>query len=206
MVAKGSRDRRSFASSNGASSSGKQRQSSTTHDLVQKIAKPMGVCSFCLGDEDKNAHGLPEDMIHCAECGNSGRRTNQRSMNRWSVRFSRSSVMFTLFGQTREENSHTPMAVPGLQTLRRLQERRRFRMSFSLSLHSPLHYPRPFFSYFSATFVMLQFTRDVQVHRYVMSPKVTSPVTIAGQMDRMPRKEKPRQAVLRRSSLVQWLS
>lgn len=34
----------------------------------------MGVCSFCLGDEDKNAEGIPEDMIHCANCGNSGTR------------------------------------------------------------------------------------------------------------------------------------
>jgi hypothetical protein len=25
-----------------------------------------------LGDNDKNASGLPEEMIHCAECGNSG--------------------------------------------------------------------------------------------------------------------------------------
>ena len=32
----------------------------------------MGVCSFCLGDEDKNAQGIPEDMISCAECGNCG--------------------------------------------------------------------------------------------------------------------------------------
>ena len=38
----------------------------------KKIAKPMGICSFCMGDEDKNAAGIPEDMIHCAECGNSG--------------------------------------------------------------------------------------------------------------------------------------
>jgi hypothetical protein len=32
----------------------------------------MGVCSFCLGDENKNAQGIPEDMINCAECGNCG--------------------------------------------------------------------------------------------------------------------------------------
>jgi len=25
-----------------------------------------------MGDEDKNAQGVPEDMISCAECGNCG--------------------------------------------------------------------------------------------------------------------------------------
>jgi len=25
-----------------------------------------------MGDEDKNAQGVPEDMINCAECGNCG--------------------------------------------------------------------------------------------------------------------------------------
>ncbi len=33
----------------------------------------MGICSFCLGDENKNAKGIPEDMINCAECGNCGK-------------------------------------------------------------------------------------------------------------------------------------
>mgnify|MGYP001026567112 FL=1 len=32
----------------------------------------MGICSFCLGDEKKNAQGIPEDMLDCAECGNCG--------------------------------------------------------------------------------------------------------------------------------------
>jgi hypothetical protein len=32
----------------------------------------MGICSFCMGDEDKNGNGIPEDMISCAECGNCG--------------------------------------------------------------------------------------------------------------------------------------
>jgi len=36
------------------------------------MVKPMGICSFCMGDEDKNAQGVPEDMISCAECGNCG--------------------------------------------------------------------------------------------------------------------------------------
>ena len=35
----------------------------------------MGICSFCLGDENKNAKGVPEDMIACAECGNCGKKS-----------------------------------------------------------------------------------------------------------------------------------
>ncbi|CAF0753313.1 unnamed protein product [Adineta ricciae] len=71
MVAKGSADRRSSSSTG---SSTKRRISSTTTSTHEKkkIVKPMGVCSFCLGDEDKNAQGIPEDMISCAECGNCG--------------------------------------------------------------------------------------------------------------------------------------
>ncbi|UJR10028.1 hypothetical protein I4U23_014251 [Adineta vaga] len=70
MVAKGSTDRRISSST---SPSTKRRTSSTTtsHER-KKVVKPMGVCSFCLGDEDKNAQGIPEDMISCAECGNCG--------------------------------------------------------------------------------------------------------------------------------------
>ena len=33
----------------------------------------MGICGFCLGDNEKNAQGIAEEMIHCAECGNSGK-------------------------------------------------------------------------------------------------------------------------------------
>lgn len=42
-------------------------------EFFQKIAKPIGICGFCLGDNEKNANGVPEEMINCAECGNSGR-------------------------------------------------------------------------------------------------------------------------------------
>lgn len=67
MVAKGSsRNRRSSSSANTTSPSNKNRNGS------KKIIKPMGICSFCMGDEDKNAKGVPEDMISCAECGNCG--------------------------------------------------------------------------------------------------------------------------------------
>ncbi|XP_061174962.1 histone acetyltransferase KAT6B-like isoform X1 [Saccostrea echinata] len=37
-----------------------------------KCAKPILICCFCLGDENKNREGVPEDLISCAECGNSG--------------------------------------------------------------------------------------------------------------------------------------
>ncbi|XP_062596711.1 histone acetyltransferase KAT6B-like isoform X4 [Saccostrea cucullata] len=37
-----------------------------------KCAKPILICCFCLGDEHKNREGVPEDLISCAECGNSG--------------------------------------------------------------------------------------------------------------------------------------
>lgn len=37
-----------------------------------KCAKPVLICCFCLGDENKNREGVPEDLISCAECGNSG--------------------------------------------------------------------------------------------------------------------------------------
>ncbi|XP_065923499.1 histone acetyltransferase KAT6B isoform X3 [Magallana gigas] len=37
-----------------------------------KCAKPVLICCFCLGDENKNRDGVPEDLISCAECGNSG--------------------------------------------------------------------------------------------------------------------------------------
>ncbi|CAF3716208.1 unnamed protein product [Adineta steineri] len=72
MVAKGSRDRRSTSSTTTTNPSNKRRTSSSTTHEKKKIVKPMGVCSFCLGDEDKNAKGIPEDMISCAECGNCG--------------------------------------------------------------------------------------------------------------------------------------
>jgi hypothetical protein len=32
----------------------------------------IALCCFCLGDEHKNRNGEPEDLISCADCGNSG--------------------------------------------------------------------------------------------------------------------------------------
>ncbi|XP_069123759.1 histone acetyltransferase KAT6B-like isoform X3 [Argopecten irradians] len=37
-----------------------------------KCAKPIPICCFCLGDENKNRNGEYEDLISCADCGNSG--------------------------------------------------------------------------------------------------------------------------------------
>ncbi|CAF4052255.1 unnamed protein product [Rotaria sp. Silwood2] len=71
MVAKGLRDRRSTSSTNNTNSSTKRRISSTTHEKKKNV-KPLGICSFCMGDEEKNANNVPEDMISCSECGNCG--------------------------------------------------------------------------------------------------------------------------------------
>ncbi|CAF3351175.1 unnamed protein product [Rotaria socialis] len=68
MVATGSRDRRS---SSLTTPSNKRCISSSVQDK-KKVVKPLGICSFCLGDEEKNANGVPEDMISCSECGNCG--------------------------------------------------------------------------------------------------------------------------------------
>lgn len=40
--------------------------------ILQKIAKPVLICCFCLGDEKRNRQGDEEDLISCADCGNSG--------------------------------------------------------------------------------------------------------------------------------------
>ncbi|CAM4797785.1 unnamed protein product [Rotaria magnacalcarata] len=68
MVATGSRDRHSSSST---IPSNKRCISSTVQDK-KKVVKPLGICSFCLGDEEKNANGAPEDMLSCSECGNCG--------------------------------------------------------------------------------------------------------------------------------------
>ena len=92
MVAKGARDRRSSSSTNAMSNlttsskrpvpSGSQEKKvieflwifgSERFVFHQKIAKPIGICGFCLGNDEKNANGFTEEMIHCAECGNSGK-------------------------------------------------------------------------------------------------------------------------------------
>ncbi|CAF3643481.1 unnamed protein product [Rotaria sordida] len=73
MVAKGTRDRRSsLAKVTTTPTTTRRTQVSSTSQDKKKTAKPIGICGFCLGDNEKNANGVPEEMIHCAECGNSG--------------------------------------------------------------------------------------------------------------------------------------
>ncbi|KAK7507734.1 hypothetical protein BaRGS_00000699, partial [Batillaria attramentaria] len=38
----------------------------------RKIAPPVPICSFCLGSAEKNRDGHHENLISCADCGNSG--------------------------------------------------------------------------------------------------------------------------------------
>jgi hypothetical protein len=36
-------------------------------------ADPSPLCGFCLGTAEKNRDGVPEVLISCADCGNSGK-------------------------------------------------------------------------------------------------------------------------------------
>ena len=40
--------------------------------LFQKTATPLPICSFCLGTAEHNRDGVGEELISCADCGNSG--------------------------------------------------------------------------------------------------------------------------------------
>ncbi|GAB1611084.1 hypothetical protein Ahia01_001395400, partial [Argonauta hians] len=52
----------------------------TTNDVTtvfaartsKKRALPMPLCSFCLGTVEQNRNSVPEELISCADCGNSG--------------------------------------------------------------------------------------------------------------------------------------
>lgn len=39
----------------------------------QPVAEPIPICSFCLGTKEQNREKKPEELISCADCGNSGR-------------------------------------------------------------------------------------------------------------------------------------
>lgn len=39
-------------------------------------AEPSPLCGFCLGTAEKNKDGVPEILISCADCGNSGMYSN----------------------------------------------------------------------------------------------------------------------------------
>ena len=40
--------------------------------FLTQIAKPFLLCSFCSLDKEKNRDGVPEELLSCADCGNSG--------------------------------------------------------------------------------------------------------------------------------------
>lgn len=52
-----------------------------------------------MGDNVKNANGVPEKMINCAECGNSGTIYYFISNSKQNFILSRTSIMFTIFGK-----------------------------------------------------------------------------------------------------------
>uniref|UniRef100_A0A671YE64 Histone acetyltransferase n=1 Tax=Sparus aurata TaxID=8175 RepID=A0A671YE64_SPAAU len=40
--------------------------------ICQPVAEPIPICSFCLGTKEQNRDKRPEELISCADCGNSG--------------------------------------------------------------------------------------------------------------------------------------
>lgn len=42
------------------------------HEKDKPVAEPIPICSFCLGTKEQNREKKPEDLISCADCGNSG--------------------------------------------------------------------------------------------------------------------------------------
>ncbi|XP_066093508.1 histone acetyltransferase KAT6A isoform X1 [Saccopteryx bilineata] len=42
------------------------------HEKDKPIAEPIPICSFCLGTKEQNREKKPEELISCADCGNSG--------------------------------------------------------------------------------------------------------------------------------------
>ena len=41
--------------------------------LSQSSAEPIETCSFCCGTAKSNRDGVAEELISCADCGNSGK-------------------------------------------------------------------------------------------------------------------------------------
>lgn len=50
-------------------------------NLSQAVAEPIPICSFCLGTKEQNRDKKPEELISCADCGNSGKEERQTSFN-----------------------------------------------------------------------------------------------------------------------------
>nr|XP_020446259.1 histone acetyltransferase KAT6A isoform X2 [Monopterus albus] len=42
------------------------------HEKDKPVAEPIPICSFCLGTKEQNRDKKPEELISCADCGNSG--------------------------------------------------------------------------------------------------------------------------------------
>ncbi|XP_026066710.1 histone acetyltransferase KAT6A-like [Carassius auratus] len=42
------------------------------HEQDRPVAEPIPICSFCLGTNEQNRDKKPEELISCADCGNSG--------------------------------------------------------------------------------------------------------------------------------------
>uniref|UniRef100_A0A8C7CAB4 K(lysine) acetyltransferase 6A n=1 Tax=Oncorhynchus kisutch TaxID=8019 RepID=A0A8C7CAB4_ONCKI len=42
------------------------------HEKDKPVAEPIPICSFCLGTKESNRDKKPEELISCADCGNSG--------------------------------------------------------------------------------------------------------------------------------------
>ncbi|XP_072288893.1 histone acetyltransferase KAT6A isoform X3 [Eucyclogobius newberryi] len=42
------------------------------HEQDKPVAEPIPICSFCLGTKEQNRDKKPEELISCADCGNSG--------------------------------------------------------------------------------------------------------------------------------------
>ncbi|TRY91212.1 hypothetical protein DNTS_018842 [Danionella cerebrum] len=42
------------------------------HEQDRPVAEPIPICSFCLGTKEQNREKQPEELISCADCGNSG--------------------------------------------------------------------------------------------------------------------------------------
>ncbi|XP_056601102.1 histone acetyltransferase KAT6A [Triplophysa dalaica] len=42
------------------------------HEQDRAVAEPIPICSFCLGTKEQNRDKKPEELISCADCGNSG--------------------------------------------------------------------------------------------------------------------------------------
>uniref|UniRef100_A0A3P8W127 Uncharacterized protein n=1 Tax=Cynoglossus semilaevis TaxID=244447 RepID=A0A3P8W127_CYNSE len=42
------------------------------HEKDKPVAEPIPICSFCLGTKEQNRDKKPEELVSCADCGNSG--------------------------------------------------------------------------------------------------------------------------------------